>query len=99
MNRKILAWLIRGAVIPAGVHLAWPGIAIDAITVTLFLVAVIPWLGPLFRAVELPGGVKVEFAELEKAQREAESAGILATPVTYRDGKQVLSCFRSMTRI
>lgn len=88
MNRKILAWLISGgAAIAAGVHLAWPGIAIDAITFTLFLVAVIPWLGPLFKAVELPGGVKVEFAELEKAQREAESAGILATPATHRDGK------------
>jgi hypothetical protein len=86
MNRKILTWLITGgAVIAAGVHLVWPDIGIDAITITLLLVATVPWLAPLFKAVELPGGVKVEFAELEKAQREAESAGILATPRTHRE--------------
>ncbi len=92
MNRKILAWFISGsAVVAAGVHLVWPGKAIDAITVTLFLVAVLPWLSPLFKAVELPGGVKVEFTELEKAQREAKSAGILAAPVTPRNGEAASS--------
>jgi hypothetical protein len=83
MNRKVLTWIITAcSLIVAGVHLLRPDLAIDAITITLFLVAVLPWLSPLFKAVELPGGVKVEFAELEKAQREAESAGILAAPTT-----------------
>jgi hypothetical protein len=85
MNRRILAWAITAvAIVGAGIHLVWPSIAIDAITVTLLLVSVLPWLAPLFKTVELPGGVKVEFAELEKAQRDAQSAGILAGPSTDR---------------
>lgn len=85
MNRKVLAWSITAtAVVGAGIHLVWPSIAIDAITVTLLLVSVLPWLAPLFKTIELPGGVKVEFAELEKAQRDAQSAGILAGPSTDR---------------
>lgn len=88
MNRNLLLWLVTGgAAIAAGVHLAWPGIAIDAVTVTLLLVAALPWLGRLFKAVELPGGVKVEFAELQRAQQEAESAGLLAGEGANRDGK------------
>lgn len=88
MSRKTLAWVITaGAVVAAYIHLVWPGIAIDAITVTLFLIAVLPWLGPLFKTVELPGGVKVEFSELEKARRDAQAAGILAPPATDRDAR------------
>lgn len=85
MGRRLLSWIVSaGAIIGIGVHLLWPTIAIDAITVTLLLVALVPWLAPLFKAIELPGGVKVEFAELEKARREAESAGILGPSVLDR---------------
>ena len=85
MKRKILAWSVTvTAVVTASIHLIWPTLAIDAITVTLLLVSVLPWLAPLFKAIELPGGVKVEFAELEKAQRDAQSAGILSGPSTSR---------------
>lgn len=65
------------ALLGAGAHLMWPELAIDAITLTLVGVAVIPWLAPLFKAVELPGGVKVEFAELEKAEKKAVSSGLI----------------------
>ena len=85
MARRLLSWVVTaGAMIGIGVHLLWPAIGIDAITVTLLLVAVLPWLAPLFKAIELPGGVKVEFAELEKARRKAESAGILGPPTSDR---------------
>jgi hypothetical protein len=60
------------------VHLAWPAITIDGVTLTLFLVAILPWLGPVFKSVELPGGLKVEFNELEKAKERADRAGLLA---------------------
>lgn len=85
MKRRILAWSVTViAIVAVCVHLIWPSMAIDAITVTLLLVSVLPWLAPLFKAIELPGGVKVEFAELEKAQRDAQSAGILAGPSSPR---------------
>lgn len=74
---KTAAAISSVALLGAVAHLVWPHLAIDAITLTLVGVAVIPWLAPLFKAVELPGGVKVEFAELEKAERKAVSSGLI----------------------
>ena len=68
----------------AAVHLLWPTAAIDGITLTLILVAVLPWVAPLFKSVELPGGVKVEFQELEKARERADKAGLLVKPQTAK---------------
>ena len=61
------------------IHLLYPQIAIDGITVTLFAIVVIPWLSPLFKALELPGGLKIEFQELLKAKNDIEKAGLLAS--------------------
>jgi hypothetical protein len=66
------------ALLVALAHLLFPTLAIDGITVMLLAIAVIPWLGPLFKAIELPGGLKVEYQDLLKAERKAEEAGLLA---------------------
>ena len=58
-------------------HVLFPAIEIDAITVTLIGIAVIPWLGTLFKSVELPGGVKVEYQDLEKAAKKVEASGLI----------------------
>jgi len=63
----------------AFVHLVWPRIAVDAITITLFFIAIVPWLAPIFKSIEFPGGWKVEFRDLQKAAARADSAGLLAT--------------------
>lgn len=46
----------------------------------LLLIAVLPWLGFIFKSVELPGGLKVEYPALQKAKEEADKAGLLAEP-------------------
>ncbi|PTT35123.1 hypothetical protein DBR28_12670 [Chryseobacterium sp. HMWF028] len=51
---------------------------IDIITVTLIALAIIPWLEPLFKSAELPGGVKLEFQELEKIEEEAKKVGLIS---------------------
>jgi hypothetical protein len=62
-------------------HLLWPSLAIDAITVMLVATAVVPWLAPLFKSLELPGGWKVEFQEqLRETVERAEQVGLLAPP-------------------
>lgn len=64
---------------------AWlPEIKIDAITVTLLGIAVLPWLGPLFKSVELPGGVKVEYQELERAGKKVEESGLISPEQALR---------------
>lgn len=60
-------------------HLIWPNLAIDAITLLLIVIAILPWLAPLIKSLELPGGWKLEFQELQKAASRAETAGLLST--------------------
>ena len=67
-----------GALVVAGAHLAWPHLAIDPITIVLLVVALVPWLAPIFKSLEFPGGWKIEFQELQKAAQRAEQAGLLA---------------------
>ncbi len=61
-------------------HLSVPNLRIDATTLVLFAAAAIPWLLPLFKSVELPGGLKLEFQELQAAEQRAEEAGLLDEP-------------------
>ncbi|MBW7992485.1 MAG: hypothetical protein FVQ84_21060 [Planctomycetes bacterium] len=49
------------------IRLIWPNINIDSITLGLLVVAVLPWLSPLIKSVELPGGTKVEIRNLKDA--------------------------------
>lgn len=59
-------------------HIFFPKIGIDAITLTLLTLSFIPWLAPLFKSLELPGGWKFEFQELERVKKEAEKVGLIS---------------------
>ena len=67
------------ATLIAVAHLIFPKVSIDIITVVLIAIAIIPWLETLFKSVELPGGVKLEFKELEKIEKEAKKIGLIST--------------------
>lgn len=54
--------------IVAGVHLNWPDLKIDLITLMLLLVVVVPRLSQIFKSLELPGGWRIEFHDLQKAK-------------------------------
>jgi hypothetical protein len=78
VKKRIQLTITLGALSVALVHLIFPALVIDGITVTLLAIATVPWLGPLFKAIELPGGVKVEYHDLEQVEKKAEEAGLLA---------------------
>lgn len=67
-------------------HLLFPSLAIDAITLGLLAVAIIPWLAPLIKSLELPGGWKVELHEMYQVSTRAQDAGLISpesvTPTT-----------------
>ena len=66
------------AIAVALIHVIFPTLKIDSITLTLMTLAALPWLAPLFKSIELPGGVKLELSEkLEKITQEAEVAGLI----------------------
>ena len=61
------------AVVAAVVHLAWPHVEFDAVTLTLLAVALIPWLGGLFESITLPGGAGVQFRQLAARVEDTEA--------------------------
>lgn len=66
------------ALLVAIIHVVRPDITIDVITVFLLVLALLPWLIPLIRSLEFPGGWKIEFQELEKVKNKADKAGLLS---------------------
>ena len=79
MNNKKLRQIISFlALLLALGHLIWPNLAIDFITVVLLIVAIIPWLAPLFKSLQFPGGWKIEFHDLQKTSNRADAVGLLS---------------------
>src|SRR5438270_4136168 len=64
--RALGPFLTLGALVLVVVHLIWPHVRIDSITLVLLAVALLPWLSPLFKSIELPGGWKFEFQEFKR---------------------------------
>src|SRR6266851_3613859 len=60
-------------------HLADPTLRIDAVSLVLLIVAMLPWLGSVFKSIEFPGGAKVEYQDLQKAELAASKAGLLGS--------------------
>ncbi|SFK53792.1 hypothetical protein [Lysobacter sp. cf310] len=104
--QKLKLAITVGALVVAAVHVIWPKLAIDAITLGLVVVALLPWLAPLVKSVELPGGLKVELQEVKDAAGKVRNAGLLepsANPeriehtflqVAQRDPNLALAGFR-----
>lgn len=67
-----------GALGLALTHLVWPHLAIDSATLVLFGIAVVPWLGSIFRSIQFPGGWRVEYRDLQRATQLASAAGLMA---------------------
>src|SRR4051794_2717397 len=76
-KRKIKLTITTVAALIAATHIIFPKINIDLITVVLLALAIIPWLEPLFKSVELPGGLKLEFQDLQKLETDAKKAGLI----------------------
>lgn len=60
------------------VHLTCPDLKIDPTVLALLALAALPWLGKVFKSIELPGGAKVEYRDLLRAEMQASEAGLLS---------------------
>jgi len=79
MTDTRLRWTITiVAVLLAAAHLRWPGVSLDATTMTLLAVAILPWLRALFKSLELPGGLKIEFQDVKKVSERADALGLVS---------------------
>lgn len=77
LQRRLRIIVTIAALLLALTHLIWPRLAIDAITLGLLAIAVIPWLAPLIKSLELPGGWKVELQEMYQVTARAQNAGLI----------------------
>ncbi|HEX7307517.1 hypothetical protein [Lentzea sp.] len=69
-------YVISGAAIAAAtVHVVWPAAKIDSTTVLLLGLALVPWLGTLLESLELPGGLKLKYRQLEERVEEVAAEG------------------------
>jgi hypothetical protein len=75
---RLRSWVTLGALTVALLHVLFPRLAIDAVALVLIVVAVVPWLAPLFKSVQIPGGWKVEFQDLQAVAAKAGDAGLLS---------------------
>jgi hypothetical protein len=62
-------------------HLLFPTAAIDPITITLFLIAIVPWVGSIFKSIKLPGGFQVDYQELREISKELKDTGLISEPL------------------
>lgn len=76
-QRRTQIAISLGSLLLVCLHLFCPGISLDAVTMTLLGAAVVPWLVPLFKSLEFPGGWKVEFQDLRETEQRAEMVGLL----------------------
>lgn len=49
------------------VRIAFPQLKIDAVSLGLLALAVLPWLSPLVKSAEFPGAFKIEFQDVQTA--------------------------------
>jgi hypothetical protein len=66
------------------VRVVWPALHIDGITLGLLVLAALPWLSPLIKSAEFPGGWKIEFQDLKEAAEKITSKVSGASPGTGR---------------
>lgn len=79
MKLNIIKWAISiVAVVLAVTHVLYPQLKIDGVTVMLLGIACLPLLEPLFKRVELPGGLKIEYKELLAAEKKVEQTGLVS---------------------
>ncbi len=66
-----------GTIAIAIVHICFPTLGIDTTTLVLIGIAIFPWIFPILKSIEFPGGLKIEMADLQKLGMEAKESGLL----------------------
>jgi len=87
--QMIIKILISLLALAADALRVWvPSINIDATTGFLIIIAILPWLSSVFSSVELPGGWKFKFRELQKAADNAVKAGLIPQMLSRQEEQE-----------
>ena len=70
-NTLVLRVIVTAiAFVMLAIYWVWPNIGIDGFILILVMAAIFPWLSPLIKSAEFPGGLKIEFREIKSAARQ-----------------------------
>lgn len=75
---KALISLVAVAALAA--RMIWPEFKIDAITLGLMVLAILPWLAELIESAKFPGGWEVKFRDLQRAGHKVTEGHDSALP-------------------
>jgi hypothetical protein len=68
MKLTKIRWSISiGAALIAVIHFVSPHFSLDTTYIIALVLGVIPWLAPIVKSVELPGGFKIEVRDIKEA--------------------------------
>src|SRR2546425_7369148 len=72
------------AIVLVLVRLVFPDLQIDAVTLGLLVLAVLPWLASFIKSAEFPGGWKIEFRDVQAAVAKVTTASssVISSSVT-----------------
>jgi hypothetical protein len=66
-TNKFAKIISGGAIFLAILHIINPKLGIDAILISLLIIAALPVIIPFLKSLELPGGVRIEFKDIKAA--------------------------------
>jgi hypothetical protein len=69
-NRLVKVLISAGALALILLHALRPDLKVDAITLGLLIVCILPWAASLIQSAEFPGGWKITFRDVEAAARK-----------------------------
>ena len=78
--RSLKLLVTLGALLLLFVRILFPSLRIDAVSLGLVAVALLPWLSPLIKSAKLPGGFEIEFQDVKNAADKVTS-GEASTPL------------------
>lgn len=66
-SRALKGTITLVALVAILARVVWPDLRLDTVTLGLLALAALPWLSPLIKSAELPGGFKIEFQDVKQA--------------------------------
>jgi len=69
IGRSLAVTITVFAVGLAVARIVWPSLNIDLVTVVFLVLAAIPWMLPVLKSLEFPGGIKIELRDVQAAAR------------------------------
>ena len=65
------------------VHFLRPSFSLDTTYIVLLVLALIPWVAPIIKSIELPGGFKIEVQDLKEATDKVTAAATKSVASTF----------------